>query len=614
MPKLILRCNYLKNAPPSQLSNYINYIGTREGAEKVADTMSQMPATAAQKKVMQEILHDIPDAARMHEYYDYLQRPTRENASEFITQALENNIDLIAKKKNYIDYLANRPGVEKTGTHGLFSNEGEAVVLSRVMNEVAEHKGVVWTNVISLRREDAERLGYDSGVQWQALLRSRVALLCEQYNIDSRNLKWYAAFHNESHHPHVHLVLYSTRTSEGHLTKKGIDAMRSTYAHDIFRQEFASLYEQKDFYRKQIKEQAEESLLFLLKEMQKGFYHNAVVAEKMELLSKRLMNTGGKKVYGYLKKDVKVIVNGIVDELSKDERVSECYEKWLESKEDILRYYKDTMPIQPPLSEQKELKSIKNMVIREAVRYGKGELFLEDDDMEKNEDAALESADGIHPESKLLESEQETERNAHTGYEADKMYRLANLYLKQEEEEKELHAASYQPNREKIEKAVAWLKKSAEDQNSNASYKLGKLYLTGEHVVKDTEIAVRYLENAAEQNNAYAQYILGKLYYSGEEVGEDKETAYAYFLKASEQGNQYAAFFIEHWDELTKPDLFLMATRLVKHLAKTMEDDVKDKKRGGSGMTDSKLRRKMKAKKVAQGHAEDDRESPVLSQ
>ena len=243
MPKLILRCNYLKNSPPAHLANYINYIGTREGVEKVGSTTSSLPATDRQKSLIEDILAKIPDANRMHEYHDYIQRPTRENASEFITQALENNLDIIAKKKNYMDYLANRPGVEIIGTHGLFSNEGEPVVLSRVAEEVANHPGVIWTNVISLRREDAERLGYDSAAQWQALLRSRVQLLCENYKIDSRNLKWYAAFHNESHHPHVHLVVYSSDPSEGYLTAKGIDAMRSAYAHDIFRQEFLSIYE-----------------------------------------------------------------------------------------------------------------------------------------------------------------------------------------------------------------------------------------------------------------------------------------------------------------------------------------------------------------------------------
>lgn len=138
------------------------------------------------------------------------------------------------------------------------------MVLSCVAEEVANHPGVIWTNVISLRREDAERLGYDSAAQWQALLRSRVQLLCENYKIDSRNLKWYAAFHNESHHPHVHLVVYSSDPSEGYLTAKGIDAMRSAYAHDIFRQEFLSIYEKATEQRNQLKEQAEKSLLFFV--------------------------------------------------------------------------------------------------------------------------------------------------------------------------------------------------------------------------------------------------------------------------------------------------------------------------------------------------------------
>lgn len=382
MPKLILRCNYLKNAPPSHLANYMNYISTREGVEKIDNTCGLLPATVKQKELIADILSKIEDADRMHEYYDYLQKPTRENATEFITQALENNLDIIAKKKNYIDYLANRPRVERIGTHGLFSNEGESIALSRVAEEVANHPGVIWTNVISLRREDAERLGYDSAAQWQALLRSRVELLCENYKIDSRNLKWYAAFHNESHHPHVHLVVYSTNPSEGYLSPKGIDTMRSTYAHDIFRQEFMSIYEKRTQQREQLKEQANESLLFLLQQMQSGICHNEKVAEQMRLLSKRLMNTGGKKVYGYLKADVKAIVNGIVDELAKEEKVAECYLKWLESKSEILHFYKDADAEQLPLSEQKELKSIKNMVIREAVRYGEGYLYTEDEGLE----------------------------------------------------------------------------------------------------------------------------------------------------------------------------------------------------------------------------------------
>ena len=138
MPKIILRCNYLKNAPPSLLANFMNYISTREGVEKIDNTYGLLLATVKQKELIADILSKIEDADRMHEYYDYLQRPTRENATEFITQALENNLDIIARKKNYIDYLAYRPRVERIGTHGLFSNEGESIVVSHVAEEVAK--------------------------------------------------------------------------------------------------------------------------------------------------------------------------------------------------------------------------------------------------------------------------------------------------------------------------------------------------------------------------------------------------------------------------------------------------------------------------------------------
>ena len=927
MPKLILRCNYLKNAPPSHLANYMNYISTREGVEKIDNTYGLLPATVKQKELIADILSKIEDVDRMHEYYDYLQRPTRENATEFITKALENNLDIIAKKKNYIDYLANRPRVERIGTHGLFSNEGESIVLSRVAEEVANHPGVIWTNVISLRREDAERLGYDSATQWQALLRSRVELLCENYKIDSRNLKWYASFHNESHHPHVHLVVYSTNPAEGYLTKKGIDTMRSTYAHDIFRQEFMSIYEKRTQQREQLKEQANKSLLFLLQEMQSGICHNEKIAEQMKVLSKRLMNTGGKKVYGYLKADVKAIVNGIVDELAREEKVAECYRKWLESKSEILHFYKDADAEQLLLSEQKELKSIKNMVIWEAVRYGEGYFYTEDEglnvletereeidgadysemledvvevpidysdeepeeeepdgqefyakwtdaykeardylygtpEMEPDEEAAYEimkeeteqgnayaMADmgkmyvqGIFVEAdwtkaqewyektlkamlivedrkentyleyrigkmyqyglgtgenlleaakwfemasakehkyalyslgmlflhgkgveqdeekacqlfqrshkkgnpyssfelgKLYEAGRGTERNMELaekcyrvaflgflnlekksrddtlwyrigmmflrgiGTEADEKeaekylrksmdygnthatYQLAKLYIRQETEKLKSNPEEI-PDYEKIKQALNWLVAASEQRNPFADYALGKLYADGELTAKDMEkvfyhlhkaadadnvyaqyrlgrlylsdeykdigkavryltlaanlknefaayrlgklylagveveknigLAIRYLEESAGAGNQYAQYALGKVYLMGKEVEQDRERAYEYFRLAAEQGNVYAAYFLEHWNDMPHPDLLLMATRLMHHLEKIIEDDVSGKKGGRRAGMDRKLARKIKSKKIAQGHARDDREEMVQTQ
>lgn len=546
MPKLILRCNYLKNAPPSHLENFVTYIGTRDGVEKVESTAAHLPPTARQEDLIQDILCKIPDAGRMHEYYDYLQRPTRENASEFITQALENNLDIIAKKKNYMDYLANRPGVEKTGTHGLFSNEGESIVLSRVADEVANHTGVVWTNVISLRREDAERLGYDSAAQWQALLRSRVELLCENYKIDSRNLKWYAAFHNESHHPHVHLVVYSTKPSEGYLTKKGIEAMRSAYAHDIFRQEFMSIYEKKTKQREALKEQADKSLLFLMRQIQHGVCHNEKIARQIKLLSERLDRTGGKKVYGYLKADVKAVVNGIVDELAGEEPVAACYRAWLESKNEILRYYKDTVPELPSLSEQKELKSIKNMVIREAVRFGQGYLHAEEEGLPEQEEVLEESA----TDTDWRETDVESGGDRYGVPEVfsddlptDNMGR--SVRGESDTRDGEHNATEYYAD---------WTDTYQEAR--------GYLYGTPE-TESDAEAAYEIMREEAEKGNAYAMHDMGKIYAQGIFVEPDQETAEAWyhrsltamfaveqekaeafrlFLRSYRKGNPYAAY------------------------------------------------------------------------
>lgn len=548
MPKLILRCNYLKNSPPAHLANYINYIGTRDGVEKVGSTTALLPATVKQKELIADILTKVPDAKRMHEYHDYVQRPTRENASELITQALENNLDIIAKKKNYMDYLANRPGVEIIGTHGLFSNEGDPIVLSHVAEEVANHTGVIWTNVISLRREDAERLGYDSAAQWQALLRSRVQLLCENYKIDSRNLKWYAAFHNESHHPHVHMVVYSTNPSEGYLTTKGINAMRSAYAHDIFRQDFISIYEKTTEQRDRLKEQAENSLLFLLQQMQKGICHNPRIAEQMQLLSKRLQNTGGKKVYGYLKADVKAIVNTIVDELAKEKCVAECYREWQKCRDEIQHYYKDTDIERIPLSQQKELKSIKNMVIREAVRFGEGYLYLKEADTEDEITYYAKWTNRYKEARGYLYGTAESEADEEAAYEIMlEEAEAGNAYAMHDMGKIYAQGIGAQASREQAEE---WYGKSLNtlllleeiQERVYLEYRIGKMYQYGLGTEENPKEAVRWFHKAAEKGHIYACYSLAMLYLRGQGVERDDGRAYGLFLRSYDGGNPYAAY------------------------------------------------------------------------
>ena len=225
LPKLIFTSQYLRDASPAQLENYIRYIGTREGAEKIDESKQFLPATGYQKQFIMQLIRDIPQVRDMLEYTDFLLNPTIGNASELISCALEQNVDSLGTRRNYVDYIANRPRVERVGEHGLFTDAGVPVVLKKVQEDVVGHKGPVWTHVISLRREDAARLGYDSASQWMALLRSKRAMLCRHMKIDSANLRWYAAFHNESHHPHVHLMVYSAKDNDGYLTKQSIDAM-----------------------------------------------------------------------------------------------------------------------------------------------------------------------------------------------------------------------------------------------------------------------------------------------------------------------------------------------------------------------------------------------------
>lgn len=350
MPKIIFTSRYLQDTPPAQLENYVRYIGTREGVEKADESKLLLPATVNQKSLIRQIIYDIPAAKETLEYADFLLQPIIGNASEFISCALEQNLNLVGKRENYVDYIANRPRVERIGEHGLFTDAGQTVVLAKVQNEVTNHKGPVWTHVISLRREDAARLGYDSAGQWMALLRSKRAMLCKYMKINSANLRWYAAFHNEGHHPHVHLMVYSAKDNDGYLTEKSIEAMRSELAHDIFRQDFAHIYEEQNRVRADLKSGAVAVMRELMDALQSGTLASPEIERRMLLLSERLQNTRGKKVYGYLKRDVKNLIDEIVDELAKDSRVSALYQSWGNWQKEILLTYQKNAPPLPPLS------------------------------------------------------------------------------------------------------------------------------------------------------------------------------------------------------------------------------------------------------------------------
>ena len=397
MAKLVTKFKYLKPNRKVSADGYAKYIATREGVEKIDDTKKFAPATEKQKNLIEKILKDFPDSKDMFEYVDYLEKQNQGSASDFISRVMEDYAYEISGRKAYADYIATRPRAERFGSHGLFTDDGVQVQLSKVTEELDKHKGNIWTAIISIRREDAERLGFNTGTRWRDMLRTQTEALAKNLKIPMENLRWYAAFHNESHHPHVHLIVYSTVENEGYLTQKGVENLRSSFAKDIFQQDLLCIYEKQTEHRDKLRAEARDIVENLVSKINSEIYISASIQHKLLELADRLSKTSGKKVYGYLKLDVKAIVDSIVDELSNDDRIKKLYDLWYEQKENTIRTYTDEVPDRIPLAQNKEFKSIKNAVIKEAMK------------LIPNEDEA-ESSENIDDEdvSESLENEENT--------------------------------------------------------------------------------------------------------------------------------------------------------------------------------------------------------------
>ena len=407
MARLVTKFKYLKPNRKVSAGGYAKYIATREGVEKIDDTKKFAPATTKQKNLIEKILKDFPDSKDMFEYVDYLEKQNVGSASDFISRVMEDYAYEISGRKAYADYIATRPRAERFGSHGLFTDDGVQVQLSKVTEELDRHKGNIWTAIISIRREDAQRLGFNTGARWRDMLRTQTEALAKNLKIPMENLRWYAAFHNESHHPHVHLIAYSTVENEGYLTQKGVENLRSSFAKDIFYQDLLCIYERQTEHRDKLRAEARDIVEDLVENINCEIYVSASIQHKLLELADRLSQTKGKKVYGYLKPDVKALVDSIVDELSNDDRIKKLYDLWYEQKENTIRTYTDEISDRIPLAQNKEFKSIKNAVIKEALK-----LNLTEDEIEKIENTDEE------PVSNPFEYEENT--SAESVFDSDK--------------------------------------------------------------------------------------------------------------------------------------------------------------------------------------------------
>ena len=564
------------------VGGYARYIATREGVEKIDDSHRHAPATQKQQTLIEKILRDFPEAKMSHEYKDYLGNKTVGNASEFITQVIEENMDAVADTKTYADYIATRPRAERFGSHGLFTDDGVQVQLEKVSKELNQYTGHVYTSILSLRREDAARLGFDTGSRWRDFLRSQTPTLAENLKIPVEHLRWYAAYHNEGHHPHVHLIAYSCVPGEGYLSEQGVEKIRSEFARDIFAQELICTYEQQNTYRDQLRQQGREGMTEIVEQINTGEYRNERVEELLRTLSTRLARTYGKKQYGYLKSDLKTIVDQIVMELAKDERIKNLYDLWYEQREDILRTYTDTFPERIPLEQNREFKTIRNAVIQEAMKITeqiqqtareeayqdvpeielpKGEEppegMLADPKYWKNRVPSVNTENHASKEGQEPPTEERIDDRflyrlaamcisgdgAGVDYEqarryfeaaaahgnADALYGLGKLYLKKE-------YPGYDP-----QKAIEYIEQSAEKDHTFAKYQLGKLLCEGDACEKDIARGLKLLEELAEKGVSIAAYLAGKVYLR-EKDWQNIKKAVLYFQKAAADGNSYAEY------------------------------------------------------------------------
>lgn len=543
----------------------------------------------------------------------------------------------------YLEYIAERPR-----SHGLFSADG-AADLEQTMEEINAHAGPVWTFIYSLKREDAARLGYENGENWRRLLLAHQTELAAAMKIPPSSFRWCAAFHDEKHHPHIHMMAWSNDPKQGYLTERGIEQMRSQLSNDIFQDELLSLYQEKDLSYQEVRDAAMEAMGRLIREMKSGLCDSPIIAGQMETLAGMLAEVKGKKVYGYLKKPVKAQVDAIVDELARLPEVAECYEHWNRLRDELERYYKDAPREHKPLSQQQEFKAVKNMVIREAEELRLGTFTFEDTTMkdEVDEDqeevyyawsSRWEMAEAYQIAKEILsvyenseEEKAEQVRLLEQFWDAGftvaahllgKCWRdgmgvlpddeQAELWFRRAAEAghdfSQYALGKLLQSQKRMEEAVSWYEKAAAQGSPYAAYRLGKLYLEGKDVPKDVAKAVEYLTNAAQEGNQYAQYTLGKLYLTGEDVSQDREQAYSWFWESASQGNEYAQFFLDHINDNRSPNVLLSATKLLHHMGRIFQDNSIPPCPPGSHRTDRKLLQKIRQKKIALGHKPDDHE------
>ena len=622
MARLIVKSPYIKCGGGKSAGGYLKYIATRELVEIIPD---DRPPTQKKTQLIAKLVEDFPDAKELMEYEDYLSHPTKATASALITLALESNWDRVQGMEGYAKYVALRPRAERLGEHGLFG-DNDAVDLAAVADELDHYTGNVWTHIISLHREDAERLGYDHAEAWRTLLRTHRNDIAAAIKIPPEDFRWYAAFHDEGNHPHVHMMAWSAKPNQAYLSKDGIRQIKSTLTNQIFRQELLHVYEQKSKSRDELVAEARKAMLELAKAMREMTCIHPEAEQMIWKLSKQLSTVAGKKTYGYLPKPMKKLVDEIVDQMARLPTVETCYQTWWELQCQVEDYYSEGKKrLRPPLSQQKEFRQIKNAVIREAEHIRMNRFSFEDEEMQDDgeqistyamsyacQDLQSVANDESYPlEERDVAAEQleqlAEDGDAYAQYIIGTAYRDGGLLIPDAAKAQKFLECAAEQDLDVAQYALGKLYLS--DGNDFAAYRLGKEYLSGKNVSKDTSTAAEYLRQAADNGSAYAQYLLGKLTLMGEGVPKDMDAAYEWFAAARDNGHAYAEFFMKRMErgEQEPPSVLLSATRLLYHMGNIFRDNAPAPAANGIQI-DRKRLAQLRQKRIALGHKPDDHE------
>ena len=589
MSQLIVTSRYLKSGNQKNKTkrrNYTKYIATRETVEirsqKFVDRNAN--ATKNQEQLINDLINDFPESKRYLEYEDYEREPTIENAGELISTIVERNADVVGNRQNFVGYMAMRPGVEKRGSHGLFNERDEPIILNQAANEIAEHKGNVWSHVVSLRREDAVRLGFDNSDAWRELVKRHISDIAKAQNIPLCNLKWYAAYHDTTHHPHIHLLVYSTNPKQGFLTKAGIDKIRSVFANDIFHDDLQSIYQEQTVSRDELKAVSKKEFESIVNMIASNDHTDPQLEELIKKLYIQLQNVKGKKVYGYLPKEIKETVNKIFSELAKDENIQQLYDKWCSLERLKYKTYTLKETELPELVDNKVFQPVRNMIICTVLNMKPFDVNTEIENSEPNDEYIDNTPQNMSPlfdDAEPLEEKETDESAAAIKYyikwndqykkackliygkdaklndfkKAEQLllsesqrgnvlavYDLGKLYStdKLGERDEETSIAKYtralqgflqiEPNSKKLKPYV--------------QYRIGKMFCYGLGTEQDYEKAFEWFERSAKQKNKFAQFSLANLYYYGSGIEKDLSQAFLWYQRASSQGQPYAAYSI----------------------------------------------------------------------